>query len=62
MYSKGTGSSNLPLSAINFELTGNSGFFVFGMSFIPVDTIQGYIWSSPCHPSGYLLIPGTVPI
>ena len=46
MYSKGTGSSNLPLSAINFEPTGNSGFFVFGMSFIPVDTVQGYIWSS----------------
>ena len=45
MYSKGTGSSNLPLSAINFEPTGNSGFFVFGMSFIPVDTVQGYIWS-----------------
>ena len=36
--------------------------FLFGMSFIPVDTVQGYIWSSPCHPSGYLLIPGTVPI
>ena len=43
VYSKGTGSSNLPLSAINFEPTGNSGFFLFGMSFIPADTVQGYI-------------------
>ena len=61
VYSKGTGSSNLPLSARNFEPTGNSGFFLFGMSFIPADTVQGYIWSSSCHLSGYLLTPGTVP-
>ena len=61
VYSKGTGSSNLPLSARNLEPTGNSGFFVFGMSFIPVDTVQGYIWSLSCHLSGYLLTPGTVP-
>ena len=54
-------SLNLPLSARNFEPTGNSGFFLFGMSFIPVDTVQGYIWSSSCHLSGYLLTPGTVP-
>ncbi len=30
---------NLPLSATNFEPTGNSGFFVFGMSFIPVESL-----------------------